>query len=314
MRASLRIVKLDPQQPQLYENREGTPIPPITETPYLSRQISAGGLPLHALERGPSGAPHLLMLHGWLDHAHVFDWVCDALPPEWHVVCLDFRGHGFSGHIPPGSLYNFTDYLADVEAAIDQLHLSPVHLIGHSMGGAVAVTYAAARPARVKSLTTIESLGTAGGPPSNAVDRLRRFLQDLPKPSLKRTYASIEAAADRIRENNSSYSNAAALHMARFGTRPVPGGVQFTFDPAQRKRFGSSFDENQVLATLEAIRCKVQVLHGTSGFTFNDDLMKARLAKIGSPVPIAIPGGHHVQLDSPVEVARHIEKFVRANA
>src|SRR5262249_16307748 len=126
-----------------------TPIPPITEIPYLSRQVSAGGLPLHALERGPAPAPHLLFLHACLDHGHVFDWVCDALPREWHLVCLDFRGHGFSGHLPAGALYNFTDYLADVEATLDELRLSPVHLIGHSMGGGVAFAYAAARPERV---------------------------------------------------------------------------------------------------------------------------------------------------------------------
>jgi len=256
----------------------------------------------------------LLFLHGWLDHAHVFDWVCEALPRVWHLVSLDFRGHGFSGHLSAGALYNFTDYLADVEATLDELRLSPVHLIGHSMGGGVALAYAAARPERVKSLTAIESIGSAGGPPSNAVSRMRQFLADLPKPPLKRTYESIEAAAARIQENNSSYSASAALHMARFGTRPVAGGVQFTFDPAQRKRFGFSFDEDQTLAILEAVRCKVQILHGTSGFTFDDALMKARLAKIGSPVPIAIPGGHHVQLDSPLEVAQKIEAFVRANA
>jgi pimeloyl-ACP methyl ester carboxylesterase len=313
MRASVGVVKLDVQERAPYESREAAPIPPITETPYLSRQISAGGLPLHALERGPSTAPHLLFLHGWLDHAHVFDWVCDALPREWHLVCLDFRGHGFSGHLPPGALYNFTDYLADVEATLDELKLAPVHLVGHSMGGGVAFAYAAARPDRVKTLTAIESIGSAGGPASNAVSRMRLFLSDLPKPSLKRTYASIEAAAARIQENNSSYTPSAALHMARFGTRPVAGGVQFTFDPAQRKRFGFSFDDEQVLAILGAIRCKVQILHGTSGFTFEDELMKSRLAQIGSPVPIAIPGGHHVQLDSPLEVAQKIEVFVRAN-
>ncbi len=244
----------------------------------------------------------------------MFDWVCEALPRVWHLVSLDFRGHGFSGHLSAGALYNFTDYLADVEATLDELRLSPVHLIGHSMGGGVALAYAAARPERVKSLTAIESIGSAGGPPSNAVSRMRQFLADLPKPPLKRTYESIEAAAARIQENNSSYSASAALHMARFGTRPVAGGVQFTFDPAQRKRFGFSFDEDQTLAILEAVRCKVQILHGTSGFTFDDALMKARLAKIGSPVPIAIPGGHHVQLDSPLEVAQKIEAFVRANA
>ncbi len=83
-----------------------------------------------------------------------------------------------------------------------------------------------------------------------------------------------------------------------------------TFDPAHRRHFGFSFDEEQILAILEAIQCRVQILHGTSGFTFDDQLMARRLAKLGSPPPIPIRGGHHVHLDSPAEVARHIQRFV----
>ena len=281
-------------------------------TPLTPRsvEILAKGIPLHALERNPGGSPCVLFLHGWLDHAHGFDWLCDALPPTWHTICLDFRGHGLSGHLPRGALYNFTDYLADVEGTLDELKIQSAHLVGHSLGGSVALIYAAASPGRIASLTAIESLGTSGGAPANAVQRLRRFLSDLNKPLRKRTYPSVEAAAARVRENNSSYSEQAAFHMAKFGTRPVAGGVEFTFDSAHRRHFGFSFDEDQILAILEAIQCRVQILHGTSGFTFDDQLMVRRLAKLGSPTPIPIQGGHHVHLDSPGEVARHVQRFV----
>jgi hypothetical protein len=73
-------------------------------------------------------------------------------------------------------------------------------------------------------------------------------------------------------------------------------------------------DEEQVLAVLGAIRAKVQVIHGSHGFTFNDGQMKARLARLGSPTPVTVEGGHHVHMDSPKEVAFHIERFVAANS
>src|SRR5689334_21250194 len=105
------------------------PVPP----PSSSIRIDAQGLMLHALERNPNGAPTVLFLHGWLDHSHGFDWLCDALPASWRQIAPDFRGQGQSAHLPPGALYNFTDYVADVEAVVRELRLPAVHLVGHSM-------------------------------------------------------------------------------------------------------------------------------------------------------------------------------------
>src|SRR5262249_33438862 len=146
-----------------------------------SVHISAGGLRLYALERNPGGSPTVLFLHGWLDHCHSFDWLGDQLPRSWRQVAVDFRGHGQSDPRPPGALYNFTDYLADVNAVIEHLGTDRIHLVGHSLGGAVALFFAAARPERIQSVTLIDSLGPGGGPAENAVDRLRHFVRDLSK-------------------------------------------------------------------------------------------------------------------------------------
>jgi pimeloyl-ACP methyl ester carboxylesterase len=279
---------------------------PVAQSIYVSAQ----GLQLHALERNPSGQPVVVFLHGWLDHAQSFDWLCDALPATWRQIAMDFRGMGRSAHLTGGGLYNFTDYLADVNALVEHVGAG-VHLVGHSLGGSVALVYAAARPDRVLSLTSIESLGPSGLPPENAPLRLQRFISDLRKPSLKRTYPTVEAAVDRVRGNNSSLSAEAALHLARHGLQPVSGGFQFSFDPAHRKYFGMVFDEQQLLAILSSVRCTVQVIRGSAGFTFDDAQMKARLARLGSPVPVTVTGGHHVHLDRPSEVAQYIEQFVR---
>ncbi len=270
---------------------------------------------MHALERNPAGRPAVLFLHGFLDHSHSFDWLCDALPAQWRQIALDFRGMGQSGHLPSFAQYHFTDYLADVDAAIVHFGLESVHLVGHSLGGTVALAFAAARPDLVRSVTAIESLGSSGGAGEHAVDRLRRFARDLGKPRRKRTYPSVEAAAARVRENNSDLSEKVALHMARFGTRPTSSGaVEFTFDPAHRNRFGVSFDEDQVLAVLGAVRSKILVILATGGLTFDDQQMKARLSRLGNPVPITVEGGHHVHLDRPVEVAGHIQRFIASLA
>ncbi|HME91484.1 MAG TPA: alpha/beta fold hydrolase, partial [Myxococcaceae bacterium] len=156
--------------------------------------VTSRGVSLHALERNPAGRPAVLFLHGLLDHCHSFDWLCDELPAPWRQIALDFRGMGHSAHLPRFAQYHFTDYLADVDAALAHFALEQVHLVGHSLGGTVALAFAAARRDLVRSVTAIESLGSSGGPPEMALERLRRFALDLGRPRRKKTYPSVEAA------------------------------------------------------------------------------------------------------------------------
>ena len=303
----------------------------MSAIPEHIRQIAAPGVILHALERNPHGSPALLFLHGYLDHCRGFDWMIEALPAAWRTIALDFRGHGRSGHVT-GGLYHLTDYLADVEFTLDACGVQRAHLVGHSLGGTVAILYAAGRPDRVLSLTAIESLGPPTVGRDRTVERLRQYVRDLHKPSLKRVYSSVDAAAARMRENNPSLSEAAALHFARHGTQPVEGGVQFTFDPAHRRRFGVALDEAQTLAYLGAVECPRLVIAGSRGLlatdgggtlhqlherrqnriSLGDDRVRARLAALRARDPVRIDGGHHVHLDSPAEVARALASFVSA--
>lgn len=278
--------------------------------------MESDGLSLHLLERAP-GAPHrVLLLHGYLDHGRGFDWMAERLPPTLHTVALDFRGMGASGHLGPGAHYHPMDHLADVEAVLDTLGWPQAHLVGHSLGGTVALTYAAARPGRVASVTAIEALGPSGGEPELAVRRLQGFVTDARRPPRRRVYASVEEAAQRLREGNPSLSDAAARHLAQHGTAPVSGagaeegGRVFTFDPRHRRRGAVGLDEQQTLAVLAAVACPVQVLRGSHGFTTSGGQLEARLAALRSPPVHSVPGGHHCHLDSPGEVAARVAAFV----
>ena len=280
----------------------------------LSHTLDAGGLALHVLARGPAAATvNVVMLHGWLDHCHGFDWMAEQLPQTWRTFALDLRGHGQSDPLPKGASHQFTDHVADVEALVRHFALTGFHLVGHSLGGSVSICYAAARPELVKSLTLIESLGTSGGEPARSVERIRDFVDGLFKPVRRRVYASVEEAGTRVAEANSSYSAAASQHMAKFGTAAVEGGVVFSADPMLKRTSGMSFDESQVIAFCEAVKCPVQIIQGAHGMTLDDQVMKARLTALRNPRVTAIDGGHHVHLDKPVEVAAQVAAFIGEN-
>jgi pimeloyl-ACP methyl ester carboxylesterase len=274
--------------------------------------VDAHGLSLHARQRNAAGSPAVVFLHGWLDHSHTFDFVTEHLPDSWRLVLLDFRGMGRSAWLPREAHYQFPEYLVDVEAVLRATGLEAAHFVGHSLGGIVATAYAAARPERVLSLSLIESLGPSGGPPDNALPRLRGFLQDMERPPHRKPYPSVEAAAARMRENNPSLSEPLALHMARHGTEPVEGGVVFTFDPTHRRRFGFGYDDAQWLALSSAVTCPVQLVLGSEGFRLEEDRAQARmdaLRHLRTP-PRILPGGHHVHLEQPEALARALVEFL----
>jgi pimeloyl-ACP methyl ester carboxylesterase len=272
--------------------------------------VDAHGLALHARQRNALGSPAVVFLHGWLDHSHSFDFLAEHLPDSWRLVLLDLRGMGRSAHLPRHANYQFADYLVDVEAVVRATGVKAVHLVGHSLGGIVATAYAAARPSRVLGLSLIESLGPTGGPPENALVRLRGFLDDLERAPHRKHYPSAEAAAARLRENNPSLPEHAALHLARHGTSPVEDGVVFTFDPAHRRRSGFGYDDAQWLAISSAVTCPVQLILGSNGFRFEDERARARLAALRHPQPLTFPGGHHVHMEQPEAVARALVEFI----
>src|SRR5690349_15211801 len=135
------------------------------------------GLPhltLAARAWGDPRLPKLLALHGWLDNAATFDLLAPLLCEHFHIVAIDFPGHGRSGWRPAGTWYHYVDYLNDVLAAADALEWPRFGLLGHSLGGAVASALAAACPERIELLLLIEALGPLATDASRALELLQK--------------------------------------------------------------------------------------------------------------------------------------------
>lgn len=124
------------------------------------------GLRLHLLEWGEPGHPALAFLHGGSAHAHWFDAVAPAFADRFHVVALDQRGHGLSAWPRPPA-YATEDFAADLLGVLDALGWSGAVVAGHSMGGHVAMAFAAWHPERVRALVVIDAR------PSIPEERLR---------------------------------------------------------------------------------------------------------------------------------------------
>ena len=270
------------------------------------RLLDVRGLRLHCVERGEGEM--ILLLHGWLDHAGSFDLLAPLLPGR--TVALDFRGHGDSQWAGPGGFYHFVEYIADLDGALEILSpQEPVPIVGHSMGAAAALIYAALRPGRVSHLTMVDavplSISTEEIPA-----RLASYLEDLRHtPRKRRRVESIEDGAERLMRNNPSLSEKAARLLAAGGISPDPeqeNALAWKWDPLLRAHSPLPISEPVLQLVCAQATTPILVIRGETGTLPHEPELRARFPHLQMSVQ-TVPGtGHHVHLDAPEEVAELI--------
>jgi pimeloyl-ACP methyl ester carboxylesterase len=268
------------------------------------RLFDVRGLALHALERG-EGEPALL-LHGWLDHAGSFDTLAPLLPGR--TVALDFRGHGDSQWVGAGGFYHFVEYVADLDAVLDALSpQAPARIVGHSMGAAAALVYAAARPGRVSHLTMIDAMPLTI-PSKEVPERLTRYLDDLRKmPRQRRRVDSVEDAAQRLLRNNPRLSEAAARLIARGGVSPDPlqdGALAWKWDPLLRAHSPLPITDEVLRLVCAQAKAPILLVRGEKGMLPDESALRARFPTLDLTVRTVPGAGHHAHIDAPETVAR----------
>jgi pyruvate dehydrogenase E2 component (dihydrolipoamide acetyltransferase) len=121
------------------------------------REIEVAGRRLHYLELGDGDGVPVVLVHGFGADLNTWMFTQPVLAEGRRVVAPDLPGHGGSAkEVGAGDAESLADA---VEGFLDALDISKAHLVGHSMGGAVAALLALRRPARAASLTLIASAG-----------------------------------------------------------------------------------------------------------------------------------------------------------
>jgi esterase len=116
--------------------------------------IELNGARFHYLAWGEPKNPPLLLLHGFTNCAATWTPLAQPLSKNYYVLALDQRGHGDSTDAKPEP--GGPTLAEDAKAFLDGLDLPAVDLLGHSMGGNVALQLAAAHPAWVKRLVVVD--------------------------------------------------------------------------------------------------------------------------------------------------------------
>ncbi|MEY2687966.1 MAG: Dihydrolipoyllysine-residue acetyltransferase component of acetoin cleaving system [Pseudomonadota bacterium] len=118
---------------------------------------SVNGIKVRHARRGPESGVPVLFIHGFGGDLGNWLFNLDAIAEVAPVIALDLPGHGQSDpRLPGATLAELAGFVADF---LDAIEVPRVHVVGHSMGGAIAARLALDQPMRVASLTLVNSAG-----------------------------------------------------------------------------------------------------------------------------------------------------------
>ncbi len=288
--------------------------------PSRSEFIMVRGLRYHIRHWGEVEAPILCMVHGWMDVSASFQFVVDCLQRNWHVIAPDWRGFGLSANAA-ADCYWFADYVGDLDAILR--HIAPqqaVNLLGHSMGGNVAMLYAGVRPDRVARLINLEGFGMPAAHFDQAPQRYARWLDELVVPQTLRGYTSQAAVAARLQKTNPRLIDARADFLSGHWAAQQPDGSwQILGDSAHKLSSPLLYHVDEVTACWQQIAAPVLWVEAadTDVWRWLGPKETARLeidrriSFIGNVQTVMIAqAGHMLHHDQPEQLARLIEDFL----
>jgi len=271
-------------------------------------------LRLHYVDWGNADAPPLILLHGGQDHSRNWDWVAQRLRHDWHIIAPDLRGHGDSQWSATGS-YTMAGYIYDLARLIDLQHLAPVTIVGHSLGGNIALRYAGIYPEKVKALVSVEGLGPspkalAERAKQTIVDRMRKWidLQHDLAGRLPHRYASIEDAFRRMQEANKHLSPEQARHFTQHGvTQNEDGTFSWKFDNYVRVWAPYDMQAAELQQLWNRITCPTLLVYGKESWASNPQ-GDGRAQYFRNARVVNVEGAghwvHHDRLDAFIETLR----------
>jgi esterase len=267
------------------------------------------GLRLRWLEWGPREAPALVLLHGLRSYAATFEDVARRLCGSWRCVALDARGRGGSDWDPRRD-YHTDRYVSDLSQLVDQLGLERFVLLGHSMGGATAMVWAAAHPGRLDALI-VEDMLPGSSIVGEGAGRIRREVAAIPSGFADRAEAF--AYWRRLRPAAPRAAIESRIHHTTRPAAPDTGGLSWIPDMAGigAARLDPFRPPVDLWPTIDRLPARTLIVCGAdSDFTRRETLAEVCRINSGVAGTVIDGAGHYVHDDQPGLFADRLESFL----
>ncbi len=292
----------------------------MSQTPDRSDHFLSQRLQLQTIEWGDPGGHPLVLVHGGRDQKRSWDWVARRLADRYRVIAYDLRGHGDSDRTNDGS-YTIMDHVLDLAALIAHLDVGQISLLGHSLGGNIAVRYCGLFPEKVARLVAIEGLGPS---PKMLAERaalpitgqLRSWVEERQKRAGRapRRLQDLAEAKARMRAAFPKLSDAQIHHLSLTGIRDNPdGSARWAYDPSGMGFIpGGDLSPEEMHQIWSAITCPALLVYGQDSWA-SDPSRDGRLAHFQTADVEVIEGaGHWVHHDQFDLFMRRLEPFLAA--
>ncbi|MXY46473.1 MAG: alpha/beta hydrolase [Chloroflexi bacterium] len=268
--------------------------------------VDANGLRFHYLEWGNPDNPPMLLLHGFAQTCHSWDFVALGFSDDYHVIVLDQRGHGDSDWAPDGD-YSPETQQKDISAVVNALGLEGFVLMGLSMGGRNSFTYAANNSDKVKALVIVDA---APQNMTQGTDNIRNFVQQDDE------LESVDAFVDRVLQFNPRRDRQQVRGSILHNLKELPNGNwTWKYDRALRRqgrRMGSDPETEQRLwGYVRSLQCPTLLVRGgASDIVALDTADRMHQAISNSRLATIEGAGHLVMGDSPSGFQKAVTEFI----
>ena len=286
----------------LYDAARAMGVPFTKEVAPADKETMAGNFRFHYLDWGNDSKPPLVLFHGRTNTAHTWDFTALACYDDFHVISLDMPGHGDSAWTPGGN-YTVDGQMPLVAGFINALHLGSVCMMGHSMGGRLAMVYTSQNPEKVKALVMVDMAPETAREPGGLGWRLL--------PAETDSFEEFVEAAHKInpRRTPEQLRGSLALQLRQFPN----GKWSWKWDPALREADTNGWGPEKLWPCAEKISRPMLVVRGGES-----DMVPTHVAeRMGRSIPgfrsTDIPGAsHQVHGDRPALFIKAVKEFLSA--
>lgn len=270
-----------------------------------NKRMQIDGHDIMFLERQASvaDAETIVLLHGFTLNKNNWPQFVHFLPAEFRVIAPDLPAHGESSYLPRAE-YSLPTQADRMMALLETLNIQSAHLVGNSMGGAIALNMASRFPEKVRTLTLMNA---AGVDDPNTESEFERMLKEGKNPLLPKTEQEAAFSLDLV--------------MAKPPYIPGPfKSVMVTMALERYDRFAAVFQQlvddlgKHPLADLSAMHVPTLILWGDKDRILdvaNADTFAAQLPNSQTVIYQGV--GHMPMLEVPKQSAADVVKFIAAN-
>jgi pyruvate dehydrogenase E2 component (dihydrolipoamide acetyltransferase) len=264
------------------------------ETGPATRDIDAGGKRLRVLDLGAGDAVPILFVHGFGADLNAWMFNQPAFAESRRTIALDLPGHGGSTKTLDRAV-DGASFAADLDGALAALAIDKLHLVGHSMGGAIAVYFAHWQPERVASLTLI-------APASFGTEINAEFISGFVRAQRRR---EMQEVLSLLVHDPSLVGRAMVEDVLRYKRLD---GVQAALETLAREWFPNGIQREGIAEIATHLKMPVQIIWGRDDRIIplaHGEALAGRM-----PVHILDDAGHLPHMEKAGEVNRLLARFI----